>query len=422
MSRLLICLFFCGLVNPLTLADEFNYDESLVPSFELPNTLMAADGHGISNADEWTGRQRGESYRLVAETVYGVRPSDDIQVKAIDTDSHVDGDVTRKLVTLELSRGGKSINVDLLIYLPAKAERPVPTFVAMNFNGNHTVQSDSDIPITKSWVRNNEKLGYVDHRATEASRGGASSRWPVDAIVARGYGLATIYYGDIDPDYHDEFKNGIHALFSDEERKSSSWGSISAWAWGLSKVMDYCEQDKDIDEKHVAVMGHSRLGKTSLWAGATDERFALVISNNSGCGGAALSRRRFGETVKRINTNFPHWFCDNFKKYNDKESDLPVDQHTLIALIAPRPVLICSAQADRWADPHGEFLAGMHARNVYRLLGTDGMVANEWPGVNVPILSRIGYHIRPGKHDVTLQDWNVYMDFADKHYGIKKKK
>ena len=217
MSRLLICLFFCGLVNPLTLADEFNYDESLVPSFELPKTLMAADGHGISNADEWTGRQRGESYRLVAETVYGVRPSDDIQVKAIDTDSHVDGDVTRKLVTLELSRGGKSINVDLLIYLPAKAERPVPTFVAMNFNGNHTVQSDSDIPITKSWVRNNEKLGYVDHRATEASRGGASSRWPVDAIVARGYGLATIYYGDIDPDYHDEFKNGIHALFSDEE-------------------------------------------------------------------------------------------------------------------------------------------------------------------------------------------------------------
>lgn len=304
------------------------------------------------------------------------------------------------------------------MYLP-NTDRPVPTFLALNFNGNHTITDDRDVPITTNWVRNDERKGYKNNVASEASRGAAKSRWPYKVITSRGYGLATIYYGDIDPDFHDGFKNGVHVLFGDDQRNSTSWGSVSTWAWGLSRAMDYLEKDPAVDSKRVAVMGHSRLGKTSVWAGATDPRFALVVSNNSGCGGAALSRRRFGETVSRINTSFPHWFCDNFKKYNGKEDELPVDQHTLISLIAPRPVLICSAQDDRWADPRGEFLAGVGASGVYQLLGTDGMVANEWPGVNTPILSRIGYHIRPGKHDVTLQDWNIYMDFSDKHLGQK---
>ena len=408
-----------------------NYDESKVPQHTLPDPLKMQDGSPVKTASDWIEKRRPEVLGLFREHVYGHAPGrpEGLKFKVTQNDdTALDGKAIRREVLITFARKEETPEAHLLIYIPKNTDGPVPAFLVINFDGNHLIHPDPAISISKSWVRNTRRHGITDNRPKESNRGNTKSiaggnvekgfsdkpgENALEQILSRGYALATIYYGDIDPDYDDGFSNGVHRLYP--KPKPNEWGSIATWAWGLSRCLDYLETDRKINAKKVAVMGHSRLGKTALWAAAEDERFAMAISNNSGCGGAALSRREFGETVKRINTSFPHWFCDNFTKYNDRINDLPVDQHMLVALSAPRPVYIASATGDEWADPKGEFLSGFHAGPVYGLFELKGVETTEQPKPEKPVGAHIAYHLRTGEHAVTAYDWAQYLDFADQH-------
>ncbi len=407
----------CGVPRAEAQPSGFNYDESKVPDYTLPDPLVMSDGTKVTNAEMWRKRRRPELLSLFKEYVYGAMPpaKEIAHIETHDFDKEwLGGKGMRKEVTLYFNkdRTGPKINVLLLMPKRKRDGNAFPAFLGYNFNGNHTVHAEENIRLSHVWPR---KAGSKPSWPDPSTRGTSASRWQVEKILDRGYSLITVYYGDVDPDFFDDFQNGIHTLYPDYQKRGDNWTAIGGWAWGLSRVLDYLETEDLIDAQRVAVIGHSRLGKTSLWAGASDERFAMVISNDSGCGGAALARRRFGETVARINTSFPHWFCANHKKYNDNEDALPVDHHELIALIAPRPVYVASAEQDRWADPRGEFLSCVGADPVFRLLGTEGLPTKQWPKVDQPVQGRIGYHVRTGKHDVTEFDWSQYLKFADRH-------
>lgn len=414
------CLLACrqGLTD--VTGQEANYDESRVPQYTLPDPLKTEDGTTITTAADWQQRRRPELLRLFEQQMFGRAPGkpSELHWYVFDDDRQaMQGTAIRKQVTIYFTAAHDGPRMDLLLYLPTSAaQQPVPVFLGLNFRGNHATTDDPQVRLSQSWLRAGDQV--ENNRATEASRGSDKSAWPVADILNRGYGLGVIYYGDIDPDFDDGFQNGVHAIYhgsGQAQPAADEWGSIATWAWGLSRALDYLSNDPHVAKDRVAVVGHSRLGKTALWAGANDERFALVISNNSGCGGAALSKRAFGETVQRINTAFPHWFCDNFNQYSGREDRLPFDQHELIALIAPRPVLVCSAEEDRWADPRGEFLSVRFASPVFRLFGAQGIEQADPPALNQLTGDRAGYFIRPGKHEMSIVDWHAYLDYADRY-------
>lgn len=394
-----------------------NYDEAKVPEYKLPDPFVLADSTMIETADQWAKQGRPALLNLFKKEMFGQMPSVDsnkIKFEELSSiDDALDGKAIRKEIRIYFDAPNKTPKADMLVYIPKGQTGPVPAFLGLNFGGNHTVTNEADV-LDPGWIDGSRFK--KDERAE--LRGSKISRWPVETIIARGYALATIYYEEIAPDTNAGYQKGAFLAFDQKYTESKEGDipcAITTWAWGLSRALDVLTTLPAINAKKVIVFGHSRLGKTSLWASACDARFAAAISNNSGCCGAAISRRGFGETVETIISAFPHWSCENFKKYAKDVNSMPFDQHELIALSAPRPVYIASAEEDQWADPKGEFLGALKADPVYRLTRTNGFgdVIHWQPPINKSVGDVIRYHIRSGKHDVTDFDWDQYLKFAD---------
>ena len=381
---------------------DVNYDESKVPHYDLPRLLETAEGKVISTPEEWQNLRRPQILSLFSNLVYGRIPVPEIPVKKEFSVQSVDkafmqGKATRKEIQIRFSNQNGNAEMTVLVFVPNKISKPVPAFMMLSFENNRSARLD------------------VDEKALEKLKNG----WPLGEILDRGYAFVTVYHEDLVGHNEAEFEHGIHPLYFKEGQsfpKAHEWGVISVCGWGGMRALDYLETDESINHNKVVLLGHSKLGKAALWAAAQDERFALAISANSGCAGAALWRRRYGETLAKM-TRFPHWLCTNSRKFINREDDLPVDQHMLLALIAPRPVLVASATEDTWADPRGEYLSAYHASKVYRLLGKKGLTSEKTPEVNKAIVkSDVGYHIRTGGHSIEMYDWQRFLEFADYHF------
>lgn len=360
------------------------YDESKVPRFSLPDPLIMLNGEKVTDTKTWKEKRRPEILKLFETYVYGRtvvgRPREMTWEVTLTDPNAMDGKAINKSVTIYFTGKKDGPKMNLRITLPANAGKPVPIFL---------------------------------------TPGGGRSQ----ILLNRGYGLVSFNPGEIEPDRKDGYESSIRKVFAQPGQTKAGpdeWGAIGAWAWAMSRAMDYIETDADVDAGKVCIMGVSRYGKVVMWAGAQDERFAIVFSCESGCGGAVIVRRGYGETVKSINNYAPHWFNRNFKSYGDKVSDLPVDWHMLVALIAPRPVYIATAEQDYWGDPRGSFLAAKYAEPVYKLFGKGGLGVEDMPAVETPVGDTIGYHNRKGGHGLNNYDWEQFLAFADRHFGIVK--
>jgi len=391
-----------------------NYDENQVPDYTIPSPLDIIPGKRIATAAEWIREGRPAVFRMFQNEMYGRIPPrpDKMEFTLISfRDDALEGKAIRKEVRITLSMAnGRRHSFDLLMYAPKTAlEKPVPAFLGLNFKGNQATTDEMDVRMT-GWKAQNPALMQEDNRGSQ------THRWHFKQLVEHGYAGATVCYHDIFPDRATGWGESVLALFEDLdgfEGPHPHYSSIGAWAYGLSRAMDYLESDPLIDASRVAMHGHSRLGKTALWAGACDRRFRIVISNCSGCGGAALSRRWYGETYTYIANVMPHWFVEPFRKYIGNEDTMPFDQNELIALSAPRAVAVASATEDQWADPKGEFIAAKAAEEVYALFGSKGLPASEHPAPDIYVTGDISYHLRTGKHDQTPFDWEHYIQLAD---------
>jgi hypothetical protein len=392
-----------------------NYDESRVGAYTLPDPLVLASGKPVRDANTWNETRRAEIVRLFEENQYGRSPGPPA-VMIFDVfdkgTAALDGKAIRRQVTIYFSADKAGPKMDLLVYVPANALGPVPLLLNLSFSANSSTVDDPGVKPGEVWGR--------DKKKAPAPQGMSFGRVNVTRLLDAGFGFATVYYGDIDPDFVGGVPYGVRALYLKPGQSAPApdeWGSIAAWAWGLSRAVDYLETDKGVDARRVAIMGVSRLGKTVMWAGAHDPRIALVIASCSGEGGAALSRRNYGETIAHLTepSRYPYQFAGNYAKFASQVDKLPVEVHMLVALIAPRPVLLQTGDKDVWSDPKGEFLAAVAAGGVYRLLGKRGLDTDQMPPAGVPVLHTIGYYMHAGGHGTIPSDWDQFMAFLRMH-------
>jgi hypothetical protein len=390
-----------------------NYDEARVGSYTLPDPLVMSNGKRVQDARTWTKLRRPEILKLFQTNMHGRSPGrpHDITFNVFDKGTPVfDGKAVRRQIEITFPREQNAPKMDLLLYLPVSARKRAPVLMHLGFSANSATIEDPGIRPGLVWNREHKKVPANTVRQFPPLK--------IQEFLAKGFGVATMYYGDIEPDFQGGMPLGVRGLYlkpGQAEPAADEWGAIGAWAWGLSRAMDYLETDPGVDAKRVAIVGISRLGKTVLWAGASDPRFAMVIASCSGEGGASLSRRDYGETIKHINRNFPYWFDQNYQKFGDHVDQLPVDAHMLLSLIAPRPLYLSTGDQDKWGDPKGEFLAAVAAEPVYRLLGAQGLGTSDMPAADQPIMHTIGYHMHSGGHGTNPFDWQQYLKFMEMH-------
>jgi len=393
-----------------------NYDEALVGAYQLPDPLILANGRTVRDAKTWTEKRRPEIVKLFEENQYGRAPGRPAGLHFVITEGAgqaLDGKAIRRQVTIYFSADDAGPKMDLLLYLPATlAKQRVPVLLNAGFSANSNTVADPGVKMGEVWGRDKKKI--------PATQGMSFGKINVARLIDAGFGFATVYYGDIDPDFTGGIPFGVRALYrksGQTQPAPNEWGAIAAWAWGLSRAMDYLETDQGVDAKRVAITGVSRLGKTVMWAGAHDTRFAMVIASCSGEGGAALSRRNYGETIAHLTepTRYPYQFAANYSKFASKPDQMPVDANLLVALIAPRPVLLQTGDKDYWSDPRGEFLAARAADPVYRLFEKQGLETDTMPAAGVPILHTIGYYMHAGGHGMVPSDWDQYLAFMKMH-------
>lgn len=392
-----------------------NYDESKVGTYTLPDPLVFPDGSRVKDTSQWYRKRRPQILARFKEDQYGYAPAAPSPLKfdVFDKGSPAfSGKVIRKQVTIYLTADQNGPKMDLLLYLPAHRRHPVAVLLRIGFFPNSSSVNDPGVRRGEMWNRKGQKV--------PAPAKIPFGTFDVQRLTSDGFGVAMVYYGDIEPDFAGGIPYGVEGAYlkpGQSQPGPDQWGAIAAWAWGLSRAMDYLQTDKDVDPERVALLGVSRLGKTVLWAAASDPRFALVIASCSGEGGAALSRRNYGETIAHLTapSRYPYQFCANYQHFARHVDQLPVDGNMLLSLIAPRPVLLQTGDQDLWSDPKGEFLAAAAASRVYEFLGSAGLPASRWPPAGKPYLSTIGYYMHHGGHGIRPPDWNVFIAFLKKY-------